>query len=457
MNKLIKEIPRALVISFCIFLVLLFIEFLYGGLKFDDPSKIGYEIGIRFFYSMVYSLSLFFVNAAIYIKLDAVFIKNRFSPKRLIFGFFLSFIATLFCIFLLRMFEEVIIEKNTLDSFLKYERASNYIVSSVMALFVLLGMHAFFFYKALQEKKVKEQKIIAGTASAKFESLKNQIDPHFLFNSLNVLTSLIEENPENAQKFTTSLSKIYRYVLEQKDKELVSVEEELAFAKTYMNLLKMRFENSLFYELPIQENGITSSIAMAEAKVVPLSLQLLLENTVKHNVVSEQRPLRIRIFIEGEYLVIQNDFQKKEVLQSRQGVGLQNIINRYAIITRRKVLIQQNEKTFTVKLPILTKQISVMETTANYSENNAYYRAKKRVEQLKGFYGNLISYCCVIPILIFVNLTYMPQFQWFWFSAAGWGFGLTMHAFQTFRFGSNWEERKIQEILNKEDKTQNWK
>ena len=261
---------------------------------------------------------------------------------------------------------------------------------------------------------------------------------------------MIEENPENAQRFTTSLSKIYRYVLEQKDKELVSVEEELAFAKTYMNLLKMRFENSLFYELP-------ETVPNPEAKVVPLSLQLLLENTVKHNVVSEQRPLNIRIFMEGDYLAIQNDFQKKEVLQERKGVGLQNIINRYGIITNRKVLIEQNEQTFTVKIPVLTKQISIMETSTNYIENTAYYRAKKRVEQLKGFYGSLISYCIVIPILIFINLKYMPHFQWFWFSAAGWGFGLLMHAFKVFGYSSNWEERKIQEILRKEENKQNWK
>ena len=305
-------------------------------------------------------------------------------------------------------------------------------------------------WKQASKTEVTQQRIIAGTANAKFETLKNQIDPHFLFNSLNVLSSLIEENPENAQRFTTSLSKIYRYVLEQKDKELVSVDEELSFAKTYMNLLKMRFENSLFYELP-------ETVINPEAKVVPLSLQLLLENTVKHNVVSEQKPLHIRIFIEGDYLAIQNDFQKKEVIQSRQGVGLQNIVDRYGIITNRKVLIEQNEKTFTVKIPILTKQISVMETTLNYNENSAYYRAKKRVEQLKGFYGNLISYCCVIPILIFINLTYMPQFHWFWFSAAGWGFGFTMHAFKVFGYGANWEERKIKEILRKEDNKQSWK
>jgi hypothetical protein len=266
---------------------------------------------------------------------------------------------------------------------------------------------------------------------------------------LNVLSSLIEENPQNAQRFTTSLSKIYRYVLEQKDKEFVSIEEELAFAKTYMNLLKMRFENSLFYELPVKNLN-------PEAKVVPLSLQLLLENTVKHNVVSEQKPLHIRIYIEGDYLAIQNDYQKKEVLQERQGVGLQNIINRYGIITNRKVLIEQNEQTFTVKIPILTSQISIMET-ATYNDNTAYFRAKKRVEELKGFYGNLISYSCVIPILIFINLNYMPEFQWFWFSAVGWGFGLTMHALKVFGYSSNWEERKIQEILRKEDNKQTWK
>jgi len=306
-------------------------------------------------------------------------------------------------------------------------------------------------WKQASKFEITQQKIIAGTANAKFESLKNQIDPHFLFNSLNVLSSLIEENPDNAQRFTTSLSKIYRYVLEQKDKELVSVDDELSFAKTYMNLLKMRFENSLFYELP------TTPIN-PDAKVVPLSLQLLLENTVKHNVVSEQKPLHIRIFIDGDYLAIQNDFQKKEVLQDRQGVGLTNIVNRYAIITNRKVLVEQNEETFTVKIPILTKQITVMETSADYSdENKAYFRAKKRVEELKGFYGNVISYCCVIPFLIFINLRYSPGFQWFWFSALGWGFGVVMHAFKVFGYSSDWEERKIREILEKENNKQTWK
>lgn len=445
LHRFLRELPRALLISFLIFVVLVTIPVLNGGtITFDNKLK------VNFLYTMLYGMSLYYANAILYMFLDTFFEKNKYSIKRLVIGFLSSLVVTLVVIFLLRIFEDVIIEGRTFTEFIKYESPSNYVVALFTSFFVLLGIHGLYFYKSYNENQVKEQKIIAGTASAKFESLKNQIDPHFLFNSLNVLSSLIEENPENAQRFTTSLSKIYRYVLEQKDKDLVSVEEELAFAKTYMNLLKMRFENSLFYELP-------TTVSNPEAKVVPLSLQLLLENTVKHNVVSEKRPLHIRIYIKDGYLTVENDFQKKEVLQNRQSVGLQNIINRYGLVTNRKVLIEQTEKIFTVKLPVLTKQITAMEISADYSERNAYYRAKKRVEELKGFYGNLISYCCVIPIIVFINLKFSPQFHWFWFSAGGWGFGVIMHAFKVFGISPNWEERKIQEILNKSDNNKTWK
>jgi hypothetical protein len=316
-----------------------------------------------------------------------------------------------------------------------------------MTFFVTLLFHVFYFYKTLQESKVKEQKIIATTANAQFESLKNQIDPHFLFNSLNVLSSLIEENPENAQKFTTSLSKIYRYVLEQKDKELVAVDEELAFAKIYMQLLAMRFENSISYELPESTNE--------DAKVVPLSLQLLLENCIKHNVVSSSKPLHIIISMEDNQLVVENNWQKKEVLSDGKGVGLQNIVNRYGLLTERQVKIIQNEKSFKVYLPILTKQILIMRTSQFNEENSAYLRAKKRVEELKGFYGNLTSYCFVIPSLALINYYTYWDHKWFVYPMLGWGLGLTFHAFGVFGYGKSWEERKIQEFLNK-DKTNNW-
>lgn len=445
MNKFLKEIPRAIFISLMIFISLLIIRLMSGDkVAFDDNLK------LFFFYIMLYGLSLYYVNALVFMTLDSYFKKERFTPRRLLIGFISSFVVSIFTVFLLHIFQDVVIDGNDFSKFIANEKPANYLVSVIITLVVSLAMHAFYFYKAYNENKVKEQKIIAGTANAKFESLKNQIDPHFLFNSLNVLSSLIEENPENAQQFTTSLSKIYRYVLEQKDKELVTVSEELAFAKTYMKLLKMRFENSITFDMPVDFDN-------TDAKVVPLSLQLLLENTIKHNVVSENKPLHIKIYIKDNFLVVENNLQKKEVLQDRKGVGLQNIINRYDILTKRKVLVEQTDLIFAVHLPILTKQVSIMETTINYSENTAYYRAKKRVEELKGFYGNLISYCCIIPILIFINLKYSPGFQWFWFSAAGWGFGVIMHAFKVFGYGASWEERKIKELLEKDRTSKNWK
>lgn len=442
MKPILKEIPRAIIISLTIFFVLVLIRLITG-----NSITFNYALLVNFGYTMLYGLTLYLSNAVVFMYLDKVFSAERFTPKRILIGFILSFLVSIVVIFLLRIFEDVIIQGLSFSVFLSQEHMANYLVAIIITLVVTLAFHAFYFYKAYAENKVKEQKVIAGTASAQFESLKNQIDPHFLFNSLNVLSSLIEENPDNAQKFTTSLSKIYRYVLEQKDKELVSVEEELSFAKTYMNLLKMRFENSISYELPTDFDN-------PEAKVVPLSLQLLLENTIKHNVVSEQKPLHIKIYIENNYLIIENNLQKKEVLQDRKGVGLQNIVNRYGLISERKVMVEQTETAFKVKIPILTKQIVIMETQNIYNENMAYVRAKERVEKLKGFYGNLISYCFVIPILIFINLK-TSNFHWFWFPMLGWGMGLTFHALETFGYGKSWEEKKIREILNKENNSNN--
>ncbi|MBY0486031.1 MAG: histidine kinase [Flavobacteriaceae bacterium] len=440
-----KDLTRSVGIGLIIFVTILLVNLAYGE-KIAFNERLGY----LFLYTLLYSFCLGIANQYVFYVLDKIFAKDRFSLKRIVLGFFSSFFVSLFVIFLLRVFEDILIEGKSFEQYWAKESISNYIFAIAMTFIVVLSFYTFYIYKAYQENKVKEQKIIAGTANAKFESLKNQIDPHFLFNSLNVLSSLIEENPDNAQKFTTSLSKIYRYVLEQKDKELVSVSEELAFAKTYMNLLKMRFENSISFELP-------TDFENPDAKVVPLSLQLLLENCIKHNIVSEQKPLHIKIVVNDDYLVVQNHLQKKEVLQDRRGVGLQNIISRYAILTKRKVLIDDAKGIFAVHLPILTKQVTVMETSVEYTENTAYFRAKKRVEELKGFYGNLISYCCIIPILIFINLKFSPHFQWFWFSAAGWGFGVIMHAFKVFGYGANWEERKIQQILNKDRSTTKWK
>jgi sensor histidine kinase YesM len=444
MNKFIKEIPRAIIITFVIFIVLLIIRLISS----EDHIDTNY-IKMNFFFTFIYGLSLYFTNFFIFELLNKFFSNDIFNPKRVAIGFSASFLFSLFVIFLLRIYEEVIIKDNSLEVYFANEKPANFVIASIVTFIVTLMIYAFNIYKAYQDERVKEHKIIAGTASAKFESLKNQIDPHFLFNSLNVLSSLIEENPSNAQQFTTKLSKIYRYVLDQKDKELVTVQEELKFAKDYMELLKMRFEDSITYEVP--ENYMDE-----EAKVVPLSLQLLLENTIKHNIVSENKPLHIRIFIKNGSLVIENNLQKKETLSNRKGVGLTNILSRYKILSDRKVEILELNNKFIVRLPILTKVVYYNSISSD-SELVAYNKARRRVTELKEFYGNLTSYCIVIPILIFINLKTSPNFHWFWFSAFGWGFGLCMHAFKVFGFSSRWEENQVKKIMEKNSNKQMWK
>ncbi len=442
--------------SFRIFLIGVLIGFLLFCIdqifRFiaTGAMEINYNLLESFLLYTLYSIPLTFVNSRFFYYINHNLNNEKFKKYRFLLGLIGSVALTLTTFFLVRMLHKIGIDGATFNEFIAGENYQMYFVALLFTLVISLFFHAFYFYKALQENKVKEQKVIAGTAAAKFESLKNQIDPHFLFNSLNVLTSLIEENPDNAQRFTTSLSKVYRYVLEQKDKELVSVEEELAFAKTYMELLTMRFENSLFYDVP-------QKLENPEAKVVPLSLQLLLENVIKHNAVSENKPLRIRIYEQENYLVIENNLQKKEVLQNRRGVGLHNIINRYHLVTNRKVVIDENESIFRVKIPVLTQKITVMETLRT-NDNNAYFKAKERVKDIKEFYGNLLSYCIVIPFLIFINYKTYWEFQWFWFPVFGWGLGLTIHAFTVFGYGANWEERKIEEIMKKnQEQNKNWK
>ncbi len=446
MNPYLKHFLKAFLLGCLIFIGMTAI---YAALG----SEITWDINLikNFAYTIFYTVVLYMANAAVFIALNKIFSPNKFSFKRLAIGFAASFVISMIFIFLVRMADAMALRGRSFSEFISNESPAHYVVTMLITLFVTLAIHAFYFYRKIQEDRVREQRMIAGTASAKFETLKNQIDPHFLFNSLNVLSSLIEENPDNAQRFTSSLSKIYRYVLEQKDKELVSLSEELDFAQTYMKLLKMRFEDSLFFEMP-------SSGFDPEMKVVPLSLQLLLENTVKHNVVSEKKPLHIKIKIDGNYLSISNDLQKKDVLQERKGVGLHNIVNRYGIITNRKVLVEQGAATFTVKIPILTKLVSIMEND-DQTEQMSFLKAQKKVEEIKGFYGNLGGYIIVMIVLAVVNLLTYPQFLWFLFPAAGWGIGVLIHGLAVFDYlpflGSDWEERKIREIMER-DKSAKW-
>lgn len=428
----LKSITLGIIVGISVAIVTMAMEALFGKEYQWDQAMLE-----EFLYGVTMGFTLTIINSSFFDYLNT---KVRWSPNkdyyRIMAGFLGSVPLTLFGIWFVRLIIDVGYFGHTYLTFISRQNLRSYLGSLIITFFVSLVFHLVFLYRKLQDKKFKEQKIIAGNASAQFETLKSQIDPHFLFNSLNVLSSLIEEHPENAQRFTTSLSKIYRYVLEQKDKKLVPLEEELNFSKTYMKLLTMRYENCLTYslpDLPIDEM----------AKVVPLSLQLLLENTIKHNVVSDKQPLHITISIKGDYLEVANNLQKKAVLQHGEGVGLKNIVQRYAILTLKKVEIEADEANFRVKIPILSDESASLFTHKNFNEAEAYLRAKGQVKDIKDFYGNLMAYCIVIPMLVFVNYQTYWGFKWFLFPMIGWGMGVALQAFSVFGYGKVWEERKI--------------
>ena len=201
------------------------------------------------------------------------------------------------------------------------------------------------FFKNWKEAAVQQEKLKREQLALQYETLKSQVNPHFLFNNLNSLTSLISTNPEKAIDFVKQLSEVYRYVLDQKDQELVALETELKFLESYIFLQKIRFETNLNVQIDVNAGKF---------KVIPLSVQMLVENAIKHNEISDKNPLQIRIFsTDDNYLIVENRLQKKAGTEG-SGSGIQNIKDRYEFFTDKKVTISENTEKFKVSIPLLT-------------------------------------------------------------------------------------------------------
>jgi len=213
--------------------------------------------------------------------------------------------------------------------------------------FVFLGSlvsNAILFFKNWKEAAVQQEKLKREQLALQYETLKSQVNPHFLFNNLNALTSLINSNPSKAIDFVKQLSEVYRYVLDQKDHELVALETELKFLESFVFLQNIRFETNLEVIIDVNPKNF---------KVIPLSVQMLVENAIKHNEVSGRNPLSIRIYSAGDdYLYVENTLQKKAGSEG-SGTGIENIKERYEFFTDKKVIISEDGGKFLVGLPLL--------------------------------------------------------------------------------------------------------
>lgn len=206
----------------------------------------------------------------------------------------------------------------------------------------------FYFLRELRHSQVEAEQLKKISLQAQFQSLKDQVNPHFLFNNLNVLAALLYQDANQAAEFLQQLSKVYRYVLQNQEKELVEVAAELEFMESYAYLLRARFRGSLRIDIAVPDT-------LRSRYTVPVALQMLLENALKHNVSSRNRPLLIEVFATPDHaqLVVRNTLQPKLAVEPSTNLGLENIRRRYGFVSARPVEVERNADSFTVRLPLL--------------------------------------------------------------------------------------------------------
>lgn len=190
-------------------------------------------------------------------------------------------------------------------------------------------------------------------SQAELEALRNELDPHFIFNSLNTLNHLILNNPQQAYSFNNNLAQVYKYFLLNRHNELISISEELEFIDSYFFLLKIRHDDKLNLETELDEYN--EKFLM----IPPLALQILIENAIKHNEFNHEQPLHIRIAMNHAYLKVTNNVKPKLHLVHSTGIGLKNLSSRYRILCNKDIVIENTEKEFTVKLPLISRQVSI--------------------------------------------------------------------------------------------------
>jgi sensor histidine kinase YesM len=220
--------------------------------------------------------------------------------------------------------------------------------ASLFATVTVVSIYEALYYISQWKNSIAEaEQLKREHVQSQLSSLRNQVNPHFLFNSLNTLSSLIPENPEKAIHFVQNLSQVYRYILELGDKELISLQDEMNAVNAYLFLLNTRFSENLVINITISEESL-------HKKVVPLAVQMLIENAVKHNIISSKRPLHISIASKNNTeLVVSNNLQIKDQAQDGTGTGLKNIGHRYQILSGKSFAFGIHDQNFIVTLPLL--------------------------------------------------------------------------------------------------------
>ncbi len=296
-----------------------------------------------------WSISLMFATCNWFImRVNIIFLRKKFpafkdNPKR-IFLLFLTIVITVVSVDTLG---GIFIEKFFNQTYYFNERYEILLPIIIISTMVMAMYEAIYYYVQLQKSIRQEEQAKQVVVLAQLDALRNQAQPHFLFNSLNTLRDIIDQNSkEDAKKFVDKLSDVYRFILDSGNANIIPLRDELKFARAYIHIQSERFGDNLKLNWKLPETAL-------ESMIVPMSLQLLLENAIKHNVISRSKPLTITVEVKDNYLIVHNKIQPKSTQLPSTKVGLKNIEKRHALLSDKLPIIENDGTEFIVSIPLL--------------------------------------------------------------------------------------------------------
>lgn len=328
-NKIIIGIIGIIYVVFTVVKVMFFIE---QSLTWQVVTSLGGLVVIGVFGYIIKVIDVY---------LDKIYPFERNAVKRI--G--LQFVITLAVLFTIRIIPLIFFSDKLPIHPSREIWIATFAINVFMVLSVILSIFGYHFFVQWKQEKIVAAELEKEKAQVQYDNLKNQLNPHFLFNALSSLNSLIFENPQLASNFLQQLSKVYRYVLENKEKNAVSLQTEINFVSHYVKLLETRFGDGLKVIFEVSPEA-------REKTIVPVTLQILIENAAKHNTTSKDSPLLIRVKSEGDYVSVQNNVQKKSAIEISNKHGLENLKNLYRYISEKQVEVVETAESFAVKIPL---------------------------------------------------------------------------------------------------------
>ena len=331
-------------ILFTIPLLSFIVPFVFSGCRFNKAPYFTWNI---YLITMVVTIALWAGDRLIMIWSRGKYPLFKDVRKRLIHQSVSMFLFTVIGDNLFGWLLNDIVFKTGNGGYFTADKLINSNSAAIFCTIMIIAIYESIYFMNELKKSVEEKETLKRESlKAQLNALKTQVNPHFLFNNLNTLTALIPDTPKQAIEFVQQLSKVYRHILEVQDEKSIPLQDELDVLRAYGFLLKTRFGDNLDIDIDVPEEKL-------QQRIVPLSLQLLMENAIKHNIVSAAKPLKISVFAENDHLLVSNNLQIKNQMIESTGIGLENIRNRYKLLGDGEVKVVESGESFTVSIPLI--------------------------------------------------------------------------------------------------------